>query len=341
MDNFTAIVGHSPSLESLIRSAKIVAATDVTVLLKGETGTGKEIFAHAIKNESKRASEPFVALNCAALPESLIESELFGHKKGAFTGATSSTQGLFQAADKGTLFLDEINSLSMGLQAKLLRFLDSGECLAVGDIKPYKVDVRIIAATNGNLMDLIHEGLFRSDLYFRLNVVPLELPKLAERTEDIELLTQHFFKLFAKTHQIKKPTLSKMALKQLKSYAWPGNVRELRNLCERMSVLFAGQMIEPNNLPNEFQKTFKLPVSSQIEMEDDEAEEFNDTETHQTGNSNFILPEVGVELDSLEADLIHQALNRTKGNRSKSAKLLGISRDTLLYRMQKHGFLSS
>lgn len=318
MNNFETIIGQSPLLETLIRSAKIVAATDVTVLLKGETGTGKEIFAHAIKNASPRANKEFLTLNCAALPESLIESELFGHKKGSFTGAVQSTQGLLQAADGGTLFLDEINSLPLSIQAKLLRFLDSGECLAVGDIRPYKVDVRVIAATNMDLIALISAGAFRSDLYFRLNVVPFELPSLHERNEDIELLILHFFKLFEKNHNIKAPKFSKASLKILKHYKWSGNIRELRNLCERLSILFANQIIEPENLPIEFQVK----------------------ENHLEEAANFVLPSMGLKLDSLEANLITQALDRTQGNRSKSARLLGITRDTLLYRMQKHGFFS-
>jgi len=193
MGHFKSIIGQSPALDSLIRSARMVAATDVTVLLKGETGTGKEVFANAIQKESARADKAYITLNCAALPESLIESELFGHKKGSFTGATANTQGLFQAADGGTLFLDEINSLPVSIQAKLLRFLESGECLAVGDIKPYNVDVRIIAATNSDLNKQVATGEFRQDLYYRLNVVPLELPPLAQRTEDIEHLIMHFF----------------------------------------------------------------------------------------------------------------------------------------------------
>lgn len=318
MDNFSTIIGQSPALDSLIRSAKIVAATNVTVLLKGDTGTGKEVFAHAIKNASPRAKKEFLTLNCAALPESLIESELFGHKKGSFTGATHNTPGLLQAADGGTLFLDEINSLPLSIQAKLLRFLDSGECLAVGDIRPYKVDVRVIAATNTDLNELIAQGAFRSDLYFRLNVVPFELPRLAERGEDIELLAAHFFALFEKSHNIKAPKFSKATLKILKHYQWLGNIRELRNLCERLSILFSGQTIEPEHLPVEFQSE-----SAQVETHD------------------FILPSVGLKLDALEANLINQALDRTQGNRSKSAKLLGITRDTLLYRMQKHGFFTS
>ncbi|TAN69073.1 MAG: sigma-54-dependent Fis family transcriptional regulator [Methylobacter sp.] len=318
MDHFNAIIGQSPALDSLIRSAKIVAATDVTVLLKGETGTGKEILATAIQQASTRANKVFITLNCAALPESLIESELFGHKKGSFTGATTDKQGLFQAADGGTLFLDEINSLPLSIQAKLLRFLECGECLAIGEIKPYKVDVRIISATNADLNKQIEIGEFRSDLYFRLNVVPLELPPLAQRTEDIESLIKHFLALFENAHTLTAPKFSKQALKTLKAYPWPGNIRELRNLCERLSILLAGRIIEPENLPSEFTtpNILNAPVAT----------------------NNFTLPENGLQLDSLEADLIHQALHRTKGNRSKSAKLLGISRDTLLYRMQKHGF---
>lgn len=320
MDHFNAIIGQSPALDSLIRSAKIVAATDVTVLLKGETGTGKEVLASAIQQASARADKAFITLNCAALPESLIESELFGHKKGSFTGATTDKQGLFQAADGGTLFLDEINSLPLSIQAKLLRFLESGECLAVGEIKPYKVDVRIISATNADLNKQIDSGEFRSDLYFRLNVVPLELPPLAQRTEDIESLIKHFLALFEDAHALTAPKFSKQALRVLKTYAWPGNIRELRNLCERLSILLAGRVIEPENLPSEF--TAKVIANA-------------------PATSNFTLPETGLQLDTLEADLIHQALNRTNGNRSKSAKLLGISRDTLLYRMQKHGFAVS
>ncbi|TRW92115.1 sigma-54 interaction domain-containing protein [Candidatus Methylobacter oryzae] len=317
MDHFNAIIGQSPALDSLIRSAKIVAATDVTVLLKGETGTGKEVLATAIQQASTRANKAFITLNCAALPESLIESELFGHKKGSFTGATSDKQGLFQAADGGTLFLDEINSLPLSIQAKLLRFLESGECLAVGEIKPYKVDVRVISATNTDLSKQIESGQFRSDLYFRLNVIPLELPPLAQRTEDIESLIKHFLTLFENTHALTAPKFSKQALKTLKAYSWPGNIRELRNLCERLSILLAGKVIEPENLPPEFTTKYTSNASA---------------------TTDFTLPENGLQLDTLEADLIYQALNRTKGNRSKSAKLLGISRDTLLYRMQKHGF---
>ena len=195
MDHFKAIIGESPALDALIRSARIAASTDVTILLNGETGTGKEILANAIQQSSPRAGKPFITLNCAALPESLIESELFGHRKGSFTGATGNTEGLFLAADGGTLFLDEINSLPVSIQAKLLRFIESGECLAVGDTEPYRVDVRIIAATNTDLSLQIAAGTFRRDLYFRLNVVPLNLPPLTQRVGDIELLIKHFIEI--------------------------------------------------------------------------------------------------------------------------------------------------
>lgn len=315
MDNFSTIIGQSPALDALIRSARMVAATDVTVLIKGETGTGKEVLASAIQKDSNRANKPFITLNCAALPEGLVESEIFGHKKGAFTGAFADKQGLFQAADGGTLFLDEINSLPLTIQSKLLRFLESGECIQVGSTKPYHVNVRVIAATNSDLTKLIEAGEFRRDLYFRLNVVPLELPALHERTEDIEVLAKHFFEHFAEAHALDSPTFSRQALKSLRSYKWPGNVRELRNLCERLSILLAGRVIEPENLPHEFTYGRESKVA----------------------DIEFKLPEAGVQLDALEANMIHQALARTNGNRSKSARLLGISRDTLLYRIQKHG----
>lgn len=314
MDFFNSNIGRSPSFESIIRNAKMVSATDVTVLIKGETGTGKEMLATAIQQDSSRANKPYITLNCAALSEGLIESELFGHKKGSFTGAIANKQGLFQAADGGTLFLDEINSLPISIQTKLLRFLETGECLAVGDTKPYHVDVRIIAATNENLNQQIAEGKFRQDFYFRLNVVPLELPKLSQRSEDIEMLAKHFLSEFAASHSSDTTKFSKHAFKVLRGYSWPGNIRELRNLCERLSILLAGKTVEPENLPHEFSSCVTT-----------------------VSDSSFILPEVGLHLDDLEADMIHQALTRTNGNRSKSARLLGVSRDTLLYRIQKHG----
>ncbi len=314
MNHFNTNIGHSPAFESLIRSAQIIASTDVTILINGETGTGKEMMANAIQKSSLRADKPFITLNCAALSESLVEYELFCHKKGSFTGATSNKQGLFQAADGGTLFLDEINSLPLSIQTKLLRFLESGECLAIGDTTPYKVDARIIAATNADLTKQIANGEFREDLYFRLNVIPLEIPPLRSRTEDIDVLAKHFISTMSKTHSIAAPKFSKQTFNVLRSYKWPGNIRELRNLCERLCILLSGQTINPENLPHEFSTCVSAPE-----------------------DSAFVLPKLGLHLDDLEADMIYQALARTNGNRSKSARLLGITRDTLLYRIQKHG----
>jgi DNA-binding NtrC family response regulator len=318
MDNFSAIIGNSPALEALLRTARMVAAADVTVLIKGETGTGKEILATAIQKESPRAKKAFITLNCAALPEGLVESELFGHKKGAFTGAVANKVGLLQAANGGTLFLDEVNSLPLSVQAKLLRFLESGECLAVGDTKPEIMNVRIIAATNTDLNQKIQHGEFRQDLYFRLNVIPLELPSLQQRCEDIEALAKHFFSRFAETHGLPAANFSRNAYKTLRDYAWPGNIRELRNVCERLSILLAGKLIEVENLPHEFLRKTEVRVSA-----------------------NFTLPEEGVHLETLEAQLINQALSRTKGNRTQSARLLGITRDALQYRMQKYGLATA
>lgn len=312
MDRLTKLIGTSPALEAVLRNARMVAATNVTVLILGETGTGKELLTEAIQQNSPRAQKPFVKINCAALQESLAESELFGHTKGAFTGAISDSKGKLQAADGGTVFLDEIDSLGMSLQGKLLRFLESGECQAVGKTYPDRVDVRVIAATNTNLKDKVSKGLFRKDLFYRLNVVPLELPALRERGSDINSLIDYFIGITAKQHDLPKPTLTKAAYNRLKTYRWPGNVRELKNVCERLCILRQGQSIDTGNLPMEI------------------------TSSPSTVTQGFSLPEKGIDLERLEKDLISQALNRTNGNCSKSARLLGISRDTMLYRINKY-----
>jgi two-component system response regulator HydG len=311
---FESIIGQSPNFEALIRSAKMIAATDVTVLIAGETGTGKEVLANALQKNSARASKPFVTLNCAALPEAIAESELFGHRKGAFTGAISSQTGRLPAADGGTLFMDEVDSMPLPMQAKFLRFLETGEIQAVGETTTKTVNVRIIAATNSNLEEKISRGEFRKDLYYRLNVVPLEVPPLRERMGDIQLLLGHFLRQFAASHKLPETILAKSALTRLQHHTWPGNVRELRNLCERLAIMMAGQTVEETHLPNEI--THRISVSC---------------------GTGIQLPESGIELEKVEIDLINQALLRTKGNRTRSAQLLGISRDTLLYRMQKHG----
>ena len=309
---FELMIGQSPNFEAMLRSAKMVAATDVTVLIAGETGTGKELLANGLQSHSLRAHNPFITLNCAALPESLVESELFGHRRGAFTGAVANQTGRLQAADGGTLFMDEVDSLPLAVQAKLLRFLETGEIQPVGDNMTQTVDVRIIAATNTKLEEKTAKGEFRKDLFYRLNVVPLEIPPLRERKEDIPALLNHFLRLFATEHKLPLSTLSKPALTRLQNHSWPGNVRELRNVCERLSILLAGRLIEETNLPGEILNRPSAPKKT------------------------FALPESGIELDKVEIDLIQQALTRTSGNRSRSARLLGISRDTLLYRMKKY-----
>ena len=314
---FSALIGQAPNFEAMLRSARMVAATDVTVLITGETGTGKEVLANALQSRGPRAGKPFITLNCAALPESLVESELFGHRRGAFTGAVAGQTGRLHAADGGTLFMDEVDSLPLPVQAKLLRFLETGEIQPVGDTQPLRVDVRVIAATNTQLEERIARGEFRKDLYYRLNVVPLEIPPLRERMGDIQLLLAHFMRRFAAEHKLPPSTLSKSALARLQSHAWPGNVRELRNVCERLSILLAGRTIEEDNLPHEIANPAAAPGAAQKGL--------------------FVLPETGIDLEKMELDLIRQALARSKGNRSQAARLLGISRDTLLYRMQKYG----
>ncbi|MDM7322615.1 MAG: sigma 54-interacting transcriptional regulator [Gammaproteobacteria bacterium] len=314
MDPFARILTQSPLLETVIRSAQIVARTDATVLLTGETGTGKDLMARALHEASPRAGAPFVALNCAALPESLVESELFGHKRGAFTGALEDRPGHVRSAHGGTLFLDEVGELPLAAQAKLLRFLESGECMPVGDSRVVKVDVRVIAATNQDLATLVREGRFREDLYYRLQVVPLELPPLRERSGDIDMLLNRFLLHFAGEHGVPMPQLSQEARAALRRHRWPGNVRELRNLAERLVVLFHGRTVDLSNLPREItQAAGKVTV----------------------GGNAFLLPEEGIDLEWLESEMIRQALERSRGNKSRAARLLGITRDTLLYRLKK------
>lgn len=306
------VFGQSAEFKSCMRAAQMIAATDVTVLVQGESGTGKELIAQQLHQQSNRADKPFVTVNCAALPESLAESELFGHRKGAFTGATQDQQGRIQAADGGTLFLDEIGELPLPIQAKLLRFLESGECQSVGQTHADKVDVRVIAATHRDLYQEAQQGNFREDLFYRLNVVPVQLPALRERLGDIGHLLLKLTEQLSEKHQLTAPTYHQQAIQQLCKYPWPGNVRELKNFCERMLILLPGQIITTDNLPLEIHHQQQAPASV------------------------VQLPETGVILDDVEAELIHQALNKTNGNQSKAARLLGITRSALLYRMNKH-----
>ena len=311
-DAFTSIVGHSPVLESVIRTAQIAAATDVHILIEGETGTGKELMAQALQQSSKRADQPFVIINCAALPAELVESLMFGHEKGAFTCANERKDGYVQKASGGTLFLDEIGELPLSLQSKLLRFVENGECQRLGSHEHEVVDVRIIAATNKNLMKLMETGQFRQDLFYRLSVVSLHMPSLRERRNDIPELAKHFLQQAAEKHHAECCSFSHDALTQLKKYHWPGNIRELKNVCQHVSALLPGEVVQKENLP--------LAILEQ------------QPENH----SGYTLPEHGIDMESLEIDLIKQALSYTGGNKSRAAKLLGLSRDAFLYRLKKH-----
>lgn len=311
----TNLLGESPNFTALLRSLEIAAVTDVTVMLQGESGTGKELLAKLLHQKSHRNSAPFVAINCAALPESLAESELFGHRKGAFTGATSDNEGRIKSAEKGTLFLDEIGEMPLPIQAKLLRFLESREYQAVGDTRRRVADIRIIAATHANLHDKVQSGHFRADLYYRLNVVPFYAPPLRERTDDIKLLVNTFSARLAKQYQLASPRYSRECFTQLERYQWPGNIRELRNLCERMLILFPGKEITMENLPSEIRSSLN-------------------------GNAYILsLPDCGIKLEDLEQDLLQQALDKTFGNQSKAAGMLGLTRHTFLYRLKKYSLV--
>jgi len=309
----TNMLGESAEFENIKRSAKIMAASDVTVLIQGESGTGKELMAEFIHAQSKRQTAPLVTINCAALPEALAESELFGHSKGAFTDATSDQQGRIQSAHNGTLFLDEVGELPLSIQAKLLRFLENGECQKIGQTKTEKVNVRVIAASNRDLFKEVEKGNFREDLFYRLNVVPLALPNLRERQGDITLLINHLSAQLAAKHCLNVPRYSMKAIEHCQRYTWPGNIRELKNFCERMVVLLGGKTISVENLPLEIKTMQKEKISDP-----------------------FSLPEGGVILEQVEAQLINQAMNKSHGNQSKAARLLGLTRSALLYRMKKH-----
>jgi two-component system NtrC family response regulator len=312
--SFENLIGTAPAMLELYDAVALVASTSSTVMVTGETGTGKELVARAIHFNSDRRTGPFITLNCGAIPDSLVEAELFGHRKGAFTGAESDRAGRFEAADGGTLFLDEVGEIPLLLQPKILRVLQSGEVDRVGADHPVTVDVRIVAATHRDLRSLVDERQFREDLYFRLAVVPLHVPPLRERREDIPLLADHFLRrMEERTHRtgLRFPPET-FAL--FDRYDWPGNVRELENVVERMVVLSRGDVLSPDSVPSRI----RSPGAS-------------------TTGSQFELPDDGIRLEEVETDLIRQALARTGGNRSQAARLLGVTRNTLLYRMQKHG----
>ena len=303
-------------MQALFQMLETVARSSSTILVTGETGTGKEVVARAIHHNSPRRPHRFVALNCSAIPETLLEAELFGHVRGAFTGAVGTSQGRFEQAHKGTLFLDEVGTMSVGLQMKLLRALQEREFERVGDNQTIKVDVRVIAATNSDLGRMVAEGAFREDLYYRLNVIPIELPPLRERRDDIPLLVHHFLKKFAPDAV---PEVSQSAMRALMAYHWPGNVRQLENAMERVVALSSGRTeVMSTDLPPEIQAT------------------------PQSASPPFVeFPEDGLDLPyylaSIERDLIRRALDRTGGNRNKAADLLRIKRTTLVEKLKRIG----
>jgi DNA-binding NtrC family response regulator len=328
---FEGIVGKSRPMERLFQLLETVAPTNSTILITGETGTGKEVVARAIHHNSPRRVHRFVALNCSAIPETLLEAELFGHVRGAFTGAVGNRQGRLEQAHKGTLFLDEVGTMSAALQMKLLRVLQEREFERVGDSHTIKVDVRVIAATNSDLAKLVAEGQFREDLFYRLNVIPVQLPALRERKEDIPLLVQHFLAKFeaerdasaaaagpkAAADRLPRVTVSQQGMRLLMAYQWPGNVRQLENAIERAVAFTAGRsQIDVDDLPTEVQQAKETAATSSV-----------------------TLPEGGMDLDAfvanIERELIQRSLERTNGNKGQAARLLNLKRTTLVEKLKR------
>jgi two-component system response regulator AtoC len=320
---FEGIVGRSRVMRDLFHLLETVAGTSSTILITGETGTGKELVARAIHHNSPRRSQRFVAINCSAIPETLLEAELFGHVRGAFTGAIANRPGKLEQANRGTLFLDEVGTMSTALQMKLLRVLQEREVERVGDTHAVHVDVRVIAATNTDLAKMVAEGKFREDLFYRLNVIPMHLPALRERKEDIPLLVQHFLQKYALSSGApgaspSKPlTVSQQAMRKLMAHIWPGNVRQLENALERAVALSGGRsQIEPFDLPPEIQKADEPSVAQDL-----------------------ALPDGGIDftefIRKIERDLISQSLERTGGNKGQAARLLNLKRTTLVEKLKR------
>ena len=309
------IVGRSAAMHRVVELVgKVATSESTTVLVRGESGVGKEVVSRAIHARSARSGYPFLEINCTALPETLLESELFGHEKGAFTDARERKSGLLELADRGTVLLDEIGDLPAGSQAKLLRFLETFTFKRVGGLRDIKVDVRIIASTNRDLEAAVRDGFFRRDLFFRLNIIPIVIPALRERPEDVQPLARYFVERM--TTAMRKPArqIGKEALEMLVRYSWPGNVRELKNVIERAVILEEGQEILPAHLPEELK-----PGGRALDLE-----------------PGFQLPPDGIDLEQLERDLIRQAMEQTRGNKTRAAELLALTRDTLRYRIEKH-----
>ena len=324
------ILGHAPSMQEVFRAIGRLAQSHATVLINGESGTGKELVAHALHRHSLRSDKPFVAINTAAIPKDLLESELFGHERGAFTGATATRRGRFEQAEGGTLFLDEIGDMPAELQTRLLRVLSDGNFYRVGGHQPTKANVRIIAATHQNLDERVKQGLFREDLFHRLNVIRLRLPPLRERREDIPLLAKYFLQKSARELNVEQKTLSEVAIQYLMAQDIPGNVRQLENLCHWLTVMTPSQQIEIADLPPEWRETAVVGVS-QGDWRSALAQQV--TLSLQRGDQNL--------LDNLsrqfESTLIIQALQHTSGKRIEAATLLGMGRNTLTRKVQELG----
>ncbi len=318
-DIFCGIIGRSPLMKEVFKRIEKVAATDSTVLITGASGTGKELVANALHTLSTRHKQKKVSVNCGAIPSELLESELFGHVKGSFTGAISNRIGRFEVAHGGSIFLDEIGDMPLLLQVKLLRVLQNRQIEPVGANRPIDVDVRIIAATHRDLEKSVQEGTFREDLFYRLNVIPIRIPQLRERREDISLLIGHFVNRFVSADGSNRITISEEALELLISYDWPGNVRELENVIERLVILRGGSEIRPEDLPAKIYRNNPLASSLYKNI--------------------FELPEDGLDLkrvlSDIEDSLIEQALKKTRGNKNQAAKLLTLNRTTLIEKMKK------
>ena len=305
-----AVIGSSPAFRRMMTLLEQVAGSSATVLVQGESGTGKELVARTIHARSARSRGPFVAVNCAALPETLLESELFGYEKGAFTGAAGRKEGRFELANGGTLFLDEVSDLSPVTQPKILRVLQEGEFERLGGTKTLRVDVRIVAATNQGLAQMVREKRFREDLYYRLNVITMTVPPLRERSEDIRVLAQHFLRVYAAKNNRRLEGFTDDAIRRLEAYAWPGNVRELENVIERGVVLTQGALMDMTDLPPEIAGATPLP-------------------------EGVLSIRIGTPLAEVEARLLEETLRATKGNKTLTAKLLGIDPTTVLRKLKR------
>ena len=324
------MIGRSEALAKLIREIERVAPTGGTVLITGENGSGKELVARAIHLGSRRADAPFVKLNCAAIPKDLIESELFGYERGAFTGAVQAKKGKLEMADEGTLFLDEIGDLSLDAQAKLLRAIETGEVERVGGTKTSTVDVRLVSATHKDLAAQVRAGAFREDLYFRLNVLPLHVPPLRERKEDITLLAQHFMHAFAQAEGLADKELTPEAVALLEGYSWPGNVRELRNLMERAVILVAGPLVDAADIAD-----WLVPITRSAPTNGARGDETaGDDEDSEGPAEPGTLRE---ELERREAEAIVKVLEGARWNVTQAAAQLGVDRTNLHRKMRKYG----